>query len=229
MGDLTAYLLTGTRKLVNDRGYIVPSVMNGVDVKVMPVLDIKAMSWSNYIWRYYLAGDIKKAYKNSEKRELTYEYEPDVRMITNFEKAEVYLKAIREMAYEENLPISIDIEVENFQVSHIGFSLRPPYGASIPFHNSIWNEEEETVLWILVAELLGDKRITMIGQNCIFDIHFLLITNNIFTRCKVDDTMMAQSIILPDMLKGLGFLGSTYLNQAPWKDMVSFNNIKEES
>ena len=57
----------------------------------------------------------------------------------------------------------------------------------------------------------------------------LLQQNNIVTRGKLLDTMMSQSILFPDFLKGLGFLGSTYLNVEEWKSEVKFKNIKKES
>jgi len=65
-------------------------------------------------------------------------------------------------------------------------------------------------------------------------VHFLL------TRCSIvvepltaemyEDTMVAHSIMYPEMLKGLGFLTSMYGgSQEYYKNMVKFDNIKEES
>ena len=42
--------------------------------------------------------------------------------------------------------------------------------------------------------------------------------------------MIAHSIMYPELLKGLAFLGSMYCgSQEYWQDMVHFDNIKEES
>jgi len=45
-----------------------------------------------------------------------------------------------------------------------------------------------------------------------------------------EDTMIAHSIMYPEMLKGLGFLTSMYCgSQEYYKNMVKFDNIKEAS
>jgi hypothetical protein len=51
----------------------------------------------------------------------------------------------------------------------------------------------------------------------------------IFVRGYIEDTMMSHSIMYPEFLKGLGFLGSIYTDLPYWKDMVNFKNIKKEA
>ncbi|KKK69376.1 hypothetical protein LCGC14_2934630, partial [marine sediment metagenome] len=92
-----------------------------------------------------------------------------------------------------------------------------------------WTLEEEVRIWNGIANIMGDESITKIGQNFIFDIHFLAYKMNIITRGPIIDTMMAHSILYPDFLKSLNFLGSVYTKQPYWKDMVKFKDIKAES
>ena len=67
-------------------------------------------------------------------------------------------------------------------------------------------------------------------QNGIFDIHFLLTRCGIEVRGPIQDTMIAHSIMYPELRKGLDFLGSIYCGtQAYWKNMVKWDNIKEDS
>jgi hypothetical protein len=122
-----------------------------------------------------------------------------------------------------------DIEVENFEVSAISFAMTPDTAISFPFHHNYWTEEEEVQLWWWLNKILttGAKKIF---QNGIFDIAFLSSQCGINVAPPWDDTMIAHSVMYPEMLKGLGFLGSMYCGaQEYWKDMVKWDNIKEES
>ena len=82
---------------------------------------------------------------------------------------------------------------------------------------------------MLLNKLLNNNA-TKIFQNGVFDIHFLAVQCGIHVQPPIDDTMIAHHLMYPEMLKGLGFLGSMYCGaQEYWKDMVKFDNIKEES
>jgi len=223
MGDLSSYVTCGRKTLSHDRGYVFPCTLEGCDRKVMPVQDVKNMIWKNYEWRYYLASDLKKASLLSDKSELYYDKREPI-IVEDYQKA---LDVIR--FCEQHKVVSVDIEVSNFQVSHMGLSISAELGWSIPFRNDLWSVEQEVELWKAMARLLSNSSVAKIGQNFIFDMHFLLSRNNILVSGSVYDTMVAQSLIYPDFLKGLEFLGSTYLNVPAWKDTVKFKNIKKES
>ena len=226
MGDLAHYLLTDRRKLHQDRGYIFPCTVPGFEGrKVMGLQDIKKMIWGNYLQRYYLASDIQKAYENSESPEIIYD-QRETRIVTNVQEANVLISNLIIRATAESKAVSVDIEVSNFQVSHIGFAIEKEKGFSIPFNNQQWTIEEEVEVWRWINAIMGDPKVAKVGQNFIFDIHFLLIQNAIITRGEIIDTMMAQSVYYPDFLKGLGFLASIYINVPQWKDMVSHKDVK---
>jgi DNA polymerase I-like protein with 3'-5' exonuclease and polymerase domains len=78
--------------------------------------------------------------------------------------------------------------------------------------------------------VLGNPNSVKVVQNGAFDINFLLTRCGIEVRGPIEDTMIAHHIQYPELQKGLGFLGSIYCgSQAYWKDMIKFENIKEES
>jgi len=229
MGDLSHYILTGRNSLAKDRGYIFHCNIEGFEnVKVLPVQDIKQMVWANYIWRFYLASDFMKAKANSINKFFKYE-ERSPQILYSVSSIKGIIAKIEEYCLVYNKPVSIDIEVANYQVSHVGLAVKETISYSIPFRNDLWTLEEEVQIWIAIAKLMSNSEVKKVGQNFIFDIHFLLQQNHIVTNGKILDTMMSQSILFPDFLKGLGFLASTYLNVPTWKGMVKFKNIKEES
>lgn len=181
---------------------------------------------SPYIQRYYIANDLRKA-----KTESSY---PEIRRpVREILIPDSLDNALQWIDFFHTCPrLSIDIEVVNFEVSTIGVADSPQRAMSFPFYHSVWDELEETQLWLAMAHLLGNRKIVKVFQNGIFDVHFLL------TRCGIvvepitpemyEDTMMAHSVMYPEMLKGLNFLVSMYCgSQEYYKGMINFKNIKE--
>jgi len=229
MGELPAYVLTGNGATTKTRGY--PFKRLGYETSantmnwpiIIPVLHPSKMIWGNYIWRYYLSHDLSKARELALNPELLYAPLIETQVPVSFEEACEVLKNMR-----MHKKLSIDIEIDNFEVSCIGFAPNAGFAVSIPT-DMRWTVGEEVTLWNLMADIMGDESITKIGQNFIFDIHFLAYKMNIITRGPIIDTMMAHSIMYPDFLKSLNFLGSIYTKQPYWKDMVKFKDIKAES
>ena len=219
MGELPAFILTGNGATTKTRGY--PFIYK--NITVIPILHPSKMIWGNYIWRYYLSHDLTKAKKLAKDPSLLYHPEISVQIPESFEEAIAMLELVA-----KHKKLSIDIEVNNFEVSCIGFSIYSNIAISIPT-DMRWTIEEEVKIWNLIAGIMGDESITKIGQNFIFDIHFLAYKMNIITRGPIIDTMMSHSILYPDFLKSLNFLGSIHTMQSPWKGMVKFKDIKKES
>ncbi len=223
LDELPTFILTGQQSIVKVRGY--PFKSNGKigDFIIIPALHPGKMIWTNYIWRHYLSHDLQKARKLSINPELVWTPEIEARIPSTFAEAREYLDYVCTFK-----TLSVDIEVANYEVSCIGFATSPTLAFSIPF-DMRWPEAEEVFLWNKVANILGDKTITKIGQNFIFDIHFLAYRMGIYTYGPIIDTMMSHSIMYPDFLKALNFLGSVYTDQRYWKDMVKFKDPKKES
>ena len=218
LGDMATWALTGKAKIVDIRGY--PILTPKLGLLVIPTLHPSKCIWSNYVWRYYISHDLTKAKKFCDGIKLEM---PETVIPENFDQASTLLHYF----YKQDR-VSIDIECSNFEVSCIGFADQIDYGVSIPF-DMRWTETEEVMLWNLVAKILEDKNITKVGQNFIFDIHFLAYRMGIITKGPIIDTMMSHSIMFADFLKSLNFLASIHTERQRWKDMVSWKNIKKES
>ena len=181
------------------------------------------MIWANYIWRHYLAHDLRKAKLFSEHPELVGSPEIETNIPSTFIEAQGFLR------YIATFPkLSVDIEVENFEVSCIGFATSATKSFSIPT-DMRWTLEEEVEIWNMITNILENPKIAKIGQNFVFDMYFLAYKMGIIVQGEIIDTMMSHSIMYPDFLKGLGFLASIHTNQRSWKGMVKFKDIKKES
>jgi len=223
LDELPTYVLTGHQSIVKVRGYPFLAAPEFPKCIIVPALHPAKMIWSNYIWRNYLSHDLSKARELSKNPADIWQPEIEVKIPSTFEEAKQYLDHVAQFD-----PLSIDIEVANYEVSCIGFATTPITAFSIPF-DMRWTPEEEVYLWTAAANILGNPNITKIGQNFIFDIHFLAYRMDIITRGPIIDTMMSHSILYPDFLKSLNFLGSIYTKQRYWKDMVKFKDPKKES
>ena len=231
--------LTGKYQITKLRGYVFESIELNPMRKVIPTIhpaaalydrkggakgSLATSEFKPYLYRHVIAVDFKKAKIESASRELM---RPKRKLIYEFDTVS---EVLNWLSYYEKQPIvSFDIEVLNYEISCISFSSDPLLACSIPLAGR-WSEENELIIWRGIQRVLGNPNSTKVGQNLIFDIHFLLTRCGIEVRGPIDDTMIAHSIMYPELPKGLGFLGSIYCGaQEYWKDMVKFDNIKEEA
>lgn len=183
---------------------------------------------SPYIKRYYIVNDLKKALHESTFPEIK-RPQRDLLIPSDIKNALEWLD------YFNTCPrLSVDIEVINFEVSSVSLADSPTQAMAFPLYHNVWDEAEEVAIWKALAVVLGNKKIIKIFQNGIFDIHFLAVRAGIIVEPidpeHIEDTMMAHSVMYMEMLKGLGFLGSMHCGaQEYWKDMVKFDNIKENA
>lgn len=108
-----------------------------------------------------------------------------------------------------------DIEVTNQEVSCISFAHDENFAISIPFIDGFgdyFTAEQETRIWIRIAELLQNPRIRKLGQNLTFDVSFLFRKYGIHAQ-NLEDTMIAQHVLYGDFKKGLDFI------TAMWTDL----------
>ena len=118
------------------------------------------------------------------------------------------------------LTIDLDIELMNEEISCISWASNSRVAMSIPFidsKGSYFSVGQEIELWKVMARILENSKIRKRGQYFIFDTHFLLRKYGIKTR-NVDDTMVAQKIIMPDYPVGLDFITSIWTDQEYYKD-----------
>lgn len=144
--------------------------------------------------------------------------------------------------YEKHLvnaeEISFDIETRGSEITCIGFAPSPRVALVVPFSDmratsgSYWpSVEAEMEAWRFVRGVLA-LPCKKVGQNGLYDITFLWKVYGITVTNYEDDTMLLHHALQPESDKGLGFLGSLYTNEGPWKIMrkrARDDTIKRES
>lgn len=120
--------------------------------------------------------------------------------------------------------LSVDIETSGTRITCIGFSPRADLAIVIPFDDeraaggSYWpTQGSERACWELIRGVLGDSRIPKLFQNGNYDIAFLWRAYGIAVMGAKEDTMLLHHALQPESLKSLGFLGSLYTDEGPWK------------
>lgn len=119
--------------------------------------------------------------------------------------------------------LSLDIETKRETITCIGFSPHPAEAICVPFFDpgqkdgNFWRTfDEEWRAYSLCKRVLEDPTIPKLGQNGLYDIQYLfryLIRVQNYTH----DTMIRHHALYPEMEKGLGFMGTIYTDEAPWK------------
>lgn len=125
--------------------------------------------------------------------------------------------------------VSVDIENPGGQLNCIALAPSPTLAICIPFVDlrkpdaCYWTLDEEKVVWRLLQDLLVrrtlDDTVGIIGQNFLYDAQHLAKAGLRVARIR-HDTMLMHHAGWPEMLKGLGFLGSVYTNELSWKQMT---------
>lgn len=168
------------------------------------------------------------------KRESTY---PDIRRLRREVWIEPSLEDIKRFYNEHVLLASMiapDIETNADQITCIGFATSKSLALVIPFVDmrkggSYWRTlEEERAAWDWVRKILASPA-PKVFQNGLYDIPFLWRGYGITVNNAVEDTMLAQHALQPELPKGLDSLGSYYTDEAPWKLIHKRNKtIKRE-
>jgi hypothetical protein len=215
------------RPISKIRGYFLEA-WNGR--KMLATLHPANAIYGSYMARYLISWDLKKAAGYSETPELV---RPEYRVRTQFSFPEL-LGILDEI--EKQPILAFDIEVNNFEVECLSFAWSPLDAISIAFDHR-WYVHEEATIWRRICAILENPRIKKIAQNAIFDCYFLAMKTGIFVSGldpshsrELEDTMIRHHCAYPEMRKSLEFLISVYGGTAPYhKDMVKFNNIKEDA
>jgi len=119
-------------------------------------------------------------------------------------------------------PVAYDIEVDVFngEMTCISFAYTPTDVMSIPFtceRGDYFTLPQEAEILKKIASILEDPTIPILGQNLVFDCHYMLRKYGIHTS-NIHDTMVAQKTLLPDYPVGLHFICSQYTDIPYYKD-----------
>jgi uracil-DNA glycosylase len=120
--------------------------------------------------------------------------------------------------------LSVDIETAGQLITSVGLAPSREAGLVIPFYDgraktrSYWRSPADEVrAWQIVKRVLEDRTIRKVFQNGLYDIAFLWRANHIRVLGAEHDTMLLHHALHPESLKGLGYLGSLYADEGPWK------------
>ncbi len=229
MGYAAVWALCKTTSVKSIRGAPVPFTWGGSRVfKVLPTYGADSIirEWK---LRPILLSDLQKAREQMDfpqlirpSREIW--IEPTLADLDTFER-------------EHILPspqLSIDIETSGDQITCIGFAPRKDIALVVPFTDSensthsYWStltEELKALEW--VRRMCSLKK-SIIGQNFLYDLNHLWTKYGITVPHASEDTMLLHHALQPEMQKGLGFLGSIYTDEPPWKVMRKAETIKRE-
>lgn len=120
--------------------------------------------------------------------------------------------------------LAVDIETRAGQIACIGFAISKALAIVIPLWDlrqeskSYWPTwQEEAKAWRFIQELLLLPQ-PKIFQSGLYDIQYLR-RRKLFIRNPAHDTMLLHHAMHPEILKGLGFMGSVYTSEPAWKLM----------
>ena len=119
--------------------------------------------------------------------------------------------------------LCVDIETAGTLITCIGFSPNPSIALVVPFYDpgrkgkSYWpSASDEAKAWRIVKGILEDREIPKLFHNGLYDVAFLYRSMGI-KACVTHDTMLLHHALQPESLKALGFVGSLYTDEGPWK------------
>jgi len=220
LGNVALWALTGKVGITKLRGTTLTSSLTVSDFKLLPTYHPAAVL-RNYDLRPTVIADLMKA-----KRESTYAeirrpqreiwIEPGLDDINRFAKD--YIRGC-------NL-LSVDIETSGQRITCIGLAPDGGHAIVIPFDDdrtktgNYWaNPADEKAAWEIILNILGNRSVSKLFQNGLYDIAFLWRSMRIKVLGAEHDTMLLHHALQPESLKSLGYLGSIYSDEGSWKGM----------
>lgn len=212
-GEPAMCALTGLFHTTKQRGSVVESTLLPRR-KIIPIIHPSA-ALRQYIWKYLIINDLRKAKAESEFPELR---NVDRKFIKRpqFHEVVEYLEVLN----KECRPQAVDLEIINHEISVFGVGDHER-GIVIPFvdeRGHSWDLGQEASIWELIAKYVGNPDKTMIFQNGMFDMYVLLKKYKIMPRGHWEDTMVAMNLLYPDFGKGLDMICSLFTNEPYYKD-----------
>lgn len=234
LGATASWALAGTSGIRKIRG--APGLLSGKaleavgqPIKVLPTYHPAAVM-REWKLRPIVVADLMKAKREAEFPELVRPsreiwIEPTLDDLDTFERD--FILGSRDL--------SIDIETAGDQITCVGFAPSVDRAIVIPFvdpmrsDGNYWRSlSDELRAWAYVRRWCGLGK-DIVGQNFLYDTHFLWRRYGIVLPGSEDDTMLMHHAMQPEMEKGLGFLASIYTDELPWKFMrAKHETIKKE-
>ena len=219
LGNTACWATLGEVNIGSIRGTIRQSVdIRGKRYKVLPSYH-PAGVMRQWAWRPIVVADLMKASREAETPEIS---RPQ-RFITTsptIEQVENFLDAL--ISSPPPL-VGVDTETAAGLITMAGFARSRSEAFLVPFatddRKSYWREAwQEERAWNAIDRVMGAKHVLKVLQNGLYDFQYFLKSGIRLEGC-LHDTMLLHHSILPEMKKGLGFLGSIYTREPAWKLM----------
>lgn len=121
--------------------------------------------------------------------------------------------------------LSVDTETRGDTITLIGFAPSPTDAYVLPFLDSrrpdysYWpTPEDEKRALLFMARVLSCP-VPKLFQNGMYDLQYIWFAYKMIVRNCEHDTLLMHHSMYPELPKSLGFLGSVYSDEAPWKLM----------
>ena len=213
-GNIALFALCGRKGITNWRGSVLhPTLIPKMNRWLIPTFHPATVipPKFQYLNKILIQYDLKKAKGIADngyvERERTLEIKP-----TFTESIAFLSKCIEEGLRGEPLDYDIETDRDTKQLKCISFSFQDDHALSIPFVDNdgdYFTIGQEMELIRKIAEILENPAIRKCGQNLTFDSTFLLRRYGI-QSANMDDTMVAQQILMPEFRKGLDFIASIW-------------------
>lgn len=225
LGNTACWALLQSPKIGSIRGAVTSTYFEP-KIKVLPTYHPAAVL-RNWSLRPITLADLMKAQREAQFPELR-----------RFARKVVYSATLDEIAlwYEANKHADVlacDTETGAGQIKCISFAASPSEALVIKFvdlgkpSGCHWDyAADEAAAWRWVRRILALKGAKLF-QNGLYDLQYLWRMGITPTNCT-EDTMLLHHSMFPELQKGLGFLGSIYCNEPPWKTMRRQESFKRD-
>lgn len=216
LGAVASYVLTKHKEIMKWRGSIVPCTLVP-GKKVIPCLHPSFVLRGNAAYKAVMINDFIKVQGESKFSDLILPPR-DLKVAPTYEESIDYLESCMKCEY-----VALDIETNRKGITCISFARTGRDALSIPLVDDgydYFNPHKELEIWKRIAKIIESPgRPRCVLQNANFDLTYLFRKNEIwFDPKKVEDTMIGQSMIAPDLPKGLDFITSIHTRDPYYKD-----------
>lgn len=216
LGNTAAWATIRQTAISKIRGTCLTGNIGGRNFKVLPTYHPAAIlrQWE---LRPIVVADLMKAKREMEFPEVR-RPEREIIVDPNVQTLLEFYDNASQAAY-----MAVDIETRAGQITCIGFAISKSRALVVPFvdfrksDKCFWQPRDECCTVLYVQRLLN-LPCPKIFQNGLYDLQYLR-RYCLKVRNALHDTMILHHAMHPELLKGLGFMGSVYTNEPAWKLM----------
>lgn len=226
LGKPALVAVCGKDKISEYRGSVLPAVFDP-SRKCIPTYHPSYAS-RVFLVRWVMAFDLEKIAAHSKYPEFNVLKRKHQICTTLYDVHD----AVREISNWRGGPVAVDIEEIDHKLSSIAFSADPRQSFVIPLLESMWTEDSRKQVIEMLRHPLEDDGIWKVFHNALYDVCELKRLHGIHVRGRIDDTMVGQHLLYPDLSgqekkiskanpvggKRLAFLVSRYTNEPYYKD-----------